>query len=86
MIGNFTSRIPANKPGVVIDPNQNYSGQPKPQDMVVESNPPQVKPSDINVDKKALFTHKILNIITLYLMRLRLNTLILYLNENFLNI
>jgi hypothetical protein len=53
VIGNFTSRIPANKPGVVIDPNQNYSGQPKPQEMVVESNPPQVKPSDINVDKKS---------------------------------
>ena len=50
---NLTSKVPVNKKGVLIDANQNYSGQNKPQQMVVETNAVTVSSNDLYIHNKS---------------------------------
>ena len=53
IVGNPTSKAPKGKKTVNIDPDSNFKQQQKPQEMVVETNPPKVDAKDIVIDPKA---------------------------------
>lgn len=47
LAANLTSKVPTTKKGAMINATQNYAGQQKPQEMVVETNPVMVASDDL---------------------------------------
>ena len=53
VVGNWTSHIPPNTPGCVVDDKVNYDGQTKRQEMVIANKPHIVQNTDFKVDPKS---------------------------------
>lgn len=49
--GNTTSKIPQKKTGFTLNQNQNYTGQAKKQEVVIESTPVKINSSELDVDQ-----------------------------------